>query len=155
MSVPTLSFDEWYGTFITREVVGSDIPPAVSVEAPDTTAPLEIEIYNFPICNIQATSLSDLGSLFSLYVLISGSDMQLCSTFFPSTMADVTSKVPELDYVYNDESTFSWFDLGNDLHSEEGSSSPQLISSRLFFLSSIHASHLDTHAMVAHDVQSR
>lgn len=61
MPIPTASFDEWYQTtFITGRDLPSDIPPAVSVEAPDATAPLDIEIYNFSSFNAQNAPCLDV-----------------------------------------------------------------------------------------------
>jgi hypothetical protein len=71
MRIPSPSFDEWYQcTF----VADSDVPPAVSVDAPDATAQLDIEIYNF---SSRAQTIS-LGSCESSYQWINAtSDMLL------------------------------------------------------------------------------
>ena len=56
------SFDDWYSTLTTGDSLNADIPPAVSVEAPNAGDPLDIEIYNFPPSeNFKVTPVSDFG----------------------------------------------------------------------------------------------
>lgn len=56
----TSSFDEWFQSIFNAGIdAAPDIPAAVTVEAPDATAPLEIEIYNFSSDNSLEASSPD------------------------------------------------------------------------------------------------
>lgn len=90
------SFDDWYqNTFTTGDSLGTTIPPAVTVEAPDATAPLEIEIYNFS-SNDRNTRSSPPNPITP-----------------PTSVTEVDPQVPTGAYVISEENSLSWFDLNN------------------------------------------
>lgn len=105
MSFAPTSFEDWYQTTFTSDhSFGPRIPPAASVEAPDSTAPLDIEIYNFsPYPEVVSTT-----------------DIQHFSPDLDgirSTIATDVAKIYEIsesEYVYDDKSTF-WSDLNRGL----------------------------------------
>ena len=118
MPIGSPSFDEWYqGTFIPSHLLSS-IPPAVSVEAPDTTAALDIEIYNFSSPFESGAEHFELGSEHCESNSLVTDSIQPALTYIRETSDSMASlgstevaEIATVEHAYNEN--FSWFDLNN------------------------------------------